>query len=53
LTINDDDRSFDERRFITIGESLAKRLIIVFHTIEENKVRIISARKPTKREKKL
>ena len=51
LTVNDDSHSFEERRFVTIGESLAKRLLIVFHTIEPEKIRIISARKPTKRER--
>jgi uncharacterized protein len=48
LTIDDDDHSFEEKRFITIGESLAKRLLMVFHTIEDDCVRIISALKPTR-----
>jgi uncharacterized protein len=51
LTVDDDEHSVNERRFITIGESLAKRLLIVFHTIEEDCVRIISARKPTRGER--
>jgi uncharacterized DUF497 family protein len=50
-TIDDDDHSFEEKRFITIGESLAKRLLVVFHTIEGDYVRIISARKPTRGER--
>lgn len=52
VTINDDAHSFDEKRFVTIGQSLAGRLLIVFHTFEEERIRIISARKPTKAERK-
>jgi uncharacterized DUF497 family protein len=52
VTIIDDAHSFNEKRFITIGESLAGRLLIVSHTFDENKIRIISARKPTKTERK-
>lgn len=33
LTMNDDTHSFDEKRFITIGESKIGRLILVCHTI--------------------
>lgn len=50
LTINDESHSFDEKRFITVGESLAGRLILVCHTIGDENVRIISARQPTKSE---
>jgi len=52
VTIIDDAHSFDEKRFVTIGESLAGRLLIVSHTFDEKKIRIISARKPTKTERK-
>ena len=52
VTIIDDAHSFDEKRFVTIGESLAGRLLIVSHTFDEEKIRIISARKPTKTERK-
>lgn len=50
-TIDDPDHSFEEQRFITIGESSANRLLIVSHTLEPEKVRIISARKPTRGER--
>jgi len=43
VTIIDDAHSFDEKRFVTIGESLAGRLLIVSHTFDEEKIRIISA----------
>lgn len=52
VTINDDEHSFDEKRFATIGQSVAGRLLIVSHTFDGEKIRIISARKPTKVERK-
>lgn len=51
-SINDPDHSFDERRFITIGLTIENRVVIVSHTYRNKKIRIISARKPTKRERK-
>ena len=51
LTIGDDEHSFDEKRFITIGESRIGRLILVCHTIGKENVRIVSARKPTRGER--
>jgi hypothetical protein len=52
LLVTDESHSFDERRFITIGESKVGRLILVCHTIGEENVRIISARTPTRGERK-
>lgn len=52
LTIDDESHSYDEKRFVTIGESKIGRLILVCHTIGEENVRIISARKPTRGERK-
>lgn len=52
VTIKNDEHSFDEERFVTIGQSLAERLLIVSHTLNREKIRIISARKPTKSERK-
>lgn len=51
LTIIDEAHSFEEKRFITIGESKIGRLILVCHTIGAENVRIISARKPTRGER--
>jgi len=50
LTINDEIHSFEEKRFITVGESKVGRLLLVCHTIGAENVRIISARKPTRGE---
>lgn len=51
MTIVDEEHSFDEQRFITIGQSLAGRLLIISHTFDDEIIRIISARKPSKTER--
>ncbi len=52
VTFPDPDHSIDEERFITIGESQGGRLLMVSHTDRGERVRIISAREVTNREKK-
>ena len=52
LMVNDEIHSFEENRFITIGESKVGRLLLVCHTIGVENVRIISARTPTSAERK-
>lgn len=56
LTIPD-ERGVEEERWITIGVSRATNVLLVVHTYVEVShdriyVRLISARKPTKREKR-
>jgi len=51
MTINDPDHSSDEQRFLTFGVSVKNRLLIVAHVFRDDKIRIISARKPTRRER--
>ncbi len=51
LTVADEEHSWEERRFITIGETSAGKLIVVFHTETETEIRIFSARKPTRIER--
>lgn len=47
----EDDASDDEQRFITIGMSIKLRVIMVVHTYRDDAdIRIISARKATKKE---
>jgi uncharacterized DUF497 family protein len=53
LTFDDPDHSIDEDRFITIGTSDNGRVIIVSHTDRGDNTRIISARKATRRERKI
>ena len=50
-TVDDPDHSFDEKRFVTVGITSVGRLIVVSHTLEPEIIRIISARKPTRRER--
>jgi uncharacterized DUF497 family protein len=52
VTIPDPDHSGEEDRFITVGMSDQGRLLVVSHTDREDRTRIISARKATRRERK-
>ena len=53
--IFDTEHSGDEERFIILGISSALRLLVVCHCYRENDmiIRIISARKATRKEQKL
>jgi uncharacterized DUF497 family protein len=42
--------STDEARFVTIGRATNHRLLVVVHTDIDGRVRIISARRATRRE---
>jgi uncharacterized DUF497 family protein len=48
----DPDHSYNEHRYIVIGQSLNNRLLLVAYTEEENIIRLISAREATRRERK-
>ena len=52
LTGYDPTHSDDEDRYITMGTSAMGRLLIVSHTDRAEKVRIISARVASRRERK-
>ena len=52
LTYPDPDHSISEQRFITVGMSSARRLLIVSHAARGESIRIISARKATQSERK-
>ncbi|HET7107091.1 MAG TPA: BrnT family toxin [Candidatus Acidoferrum sp.] len=52
LTYPDPDHSISEQRFITVGMSSARRLLIVAHAERGESIRIISARKATQSERK-
>jgi hypothetical protein len=52
LTGYDPDHSDDEDRYITMGLSATGRLLVISHTDRSDKVRIISARKASRRERK-
>lgn len=49
----EDDTSPSEQRFVTIGVSVKLRVLMVVHTYRhDEEIRIISARKATKKEQK-
>ena len=49
----DPDHSMGELRYITFGMSSLGRLLVVFHTHRPGVIRIISARRVTRTERKL
>lgn len=53
VTFFDPDHSDDEDRFLTFGYSADGILLIVSHTDREERTRIISARRATRRERKI
>ena len=53
ITYADPDHSFGEERYIIIGYSHRNRLLIVSHTDKQDRVRVISAREVTRRERRL
>lgn len=52
VTIDDPMHSDDEDRFVMLGESNRRRLLVVSFTERETRIRIISARAATRRERK-
>ena len=51
-TFPDSDHSVFERRFVTVGMSARGHVLVVAHTEESDTIRIISARKATRREQR-
>lgn len=47
----DPDHSYDEQRYIIVGQSQKGRLLIVSYTERVNAIRLISAREVTRRER--
>lgn len=52
VAFDDPDNSSDEARYLTFGSSRWQRLLVVSHTERGDRVRIISARAATRRERK-
>ena len=52
MTIIDPSHSDHEERFIIVGESIQRRLLVVVHTERGDNIRIISARAATPRERR-
>ncbi len=53
ITYHDPDHSEDEERFLTFGHSNEGHLLVVSHTDRGERTRIISARRATRRERKI
>lgn len=51
-TVADPLHSLDETRFVLIGESLTRRLLVVVHVQREDRIRIISAIQATPSERR-
>ena len=52
LTISDPDHSVGEFRFLSIGHSVSNRILVVSYTERGDRVRIISARTPSSKERR-
>jgi len=52
ITIPDPDHSADEDGFVLLGQSYLARLLVVVHTERGERIRIISARLATRRERR-
>ena len=50
-TFPDEAHSTEELRFVTIGASSRGRILVVAHTERDDTIRIISARRATRRER--
>jgi uncharacterized DUF497 family protein len=52
ITIDDASHSEKEKRHITLGKSIYNNLLVVMHTDRGKNIRIISARKASRKERK-
>lgn len=52
IMISDPDHSDEEERWLLIGESNRHRLLVVVYTEKGNRIRLISARRATKAERR-
>jgi len=52
ITFLDEEHSIGEERYITMGLSRRQHLLLVAHTDRKGRIRIISARKATKNERR-
>lgn len=52
ITFLDEEHSLNEDRYVTTGQSSQHRLLVVAHTEETERIRIISTRQATNHEKR-
>ena len=53
VTIPDPAHSVDEQRFLLLGRSIRGRLLVVAHSERGESIRIISARRANRRERRI
>jgi uncharacterized DUF497 family protein len=53
VTISDPDNAAAEERFVIVGMSTARKLLVVVHTMREERIRLISARTATRYERRV
>lgn len=53
ITVPDPTHSINENRFYSIGRSESGKLLVVVYTDRSGKIRIISARRPTRTERRI
>ena len=51
-TIGDPSHSENEQRFVLIGQSIRRRVLVVVHTERAERIRVISARLATNKERR-
>ena len=51
FALEDDENSVGEERFVTMGTDAVGRLLVVIYTWRGEHIRVISARKATRRER--
>jgi uncharacterized protein len=52
MTLPDPDHSTGEKRYILVGETLGRKLVVVAHTERGSNIRIISARPASRAERR-
>ena len=52
LTIPDPEHSLSEERYVTMGRAFTGKLLVVVHTERGDNIRVISARRASRRERK-
>jgi hypothetical protein len=53
ITFADPDHSIDEDRYLTFGTSTEGHLLVVSHTDRDDRTRIISGRRATRKERRI
>jgi len=51
VTVDDNEHSWYEFRYIAIGKTRGQKLVVVFFTETEDEIRLISSRQPTRSER--